>query len=285
MIPASQIRKNIGFNKNFRSLLEVLKLVAVSQYHILERELKVFDAFGQTLSEFFDSIDLSRVQHPFLDPGDRPMAVVTVTSDAGLLGGMNLQVVSCAADLVRESSGRLIVIGERGQVYAQDLKMPFVYFPGVVDSERHRQAAEIRDFLIEKILAGQIGAVRVVYPKAISLVFYRLETETLMPFVRKSETSRPAPDSAEPATAPIFESTPAEILEYLVFLYLGERFYEIFGMSRLAEQTARFVHLEESSQRIADTNKKLLLQYFRRRHEIIDQNMRELFAARSIYAK
>lgn len=279
MIPASYVKKSIDFNKDFRSILEVLKLVAVSQYHILERRLKTFDQWGEAMEVFFDLIDLSRVRHPFLDPGGKPLAVVAVTSDAGLLGGMNLQVVTAAAELVQQENGRLVVLGERGQACAQDLRIPFAYFPGVVEAERHRQAAQLRNYLSSRILSGELGALKVVYPRALSLVLYRIDVETLLPFTHVSAAS------AEYAKEQILESTPEEILEYLVYLLLGARFYEIFGWSCLAEQAARFAHLEESSQKILEMNKKLTLQYFRRRHETIDQNMRELFSARSLYAK
>jgi F0F1-type ATP synthase gamma subunit len=56
-------------------------------------------------------------------------------------------------------------------------------------------------------------------------------------------------------------------------------------MSRLAEMGARFTHLEEATQKIQELNQKLRLQYFKFRHEVIDQNMRELFAARALYAE
>ncbi|HTL70817.1 MAG TPA: hypothetical protein VL404_05960, partial [Candidatus Eisenbacteria bacterium] len=103
MLPAIHIKKTIDFNKGFRALLEVLKLVAVSEYHNLEKKLQSFDRLQTLLTEFFGSVDLSAVRHPFLDAGGRP-GVVAVTSDAGLLGGLNMQVVSKAVDLVRESN-------------------------------------------------------------------------------------------------------------------------------------------------------------------------------------
>ena len=277
MIPAVYIKRDIEFNKNFRSLLEVLKLVAVSQYHTLEEKLRTFPELGGALAGFFDSIDLGGVRHPFLDPGDAPAGVVAVTSDAGLLGGMNMQIISKAAELVREANGRLVVVGERGQAFAKGLKIPFTYFPGILDAERRRQSAELRDYLVEEILTGKMGPLQVVYCRAVSLVVQRLEVEALEPFVKRSQEI--------PSADQIFESTPERIVEYLVCLFLGQRLYEIFGINRVAEQAARFVHLEESSEKISGLNRKLLLQYFRRRHEIIDQNMRELFAARSIYAK
>jgi ATP synthase F1 gamma subunit len=276
MLPAIHIKKTIDFNKGFRSLLEVMKLVAVSEYYNLEKKLKTFERLDGLLGEFFQSVDLSKIRHPFLSPSG-PLCVVAVTSDAGLLGGINMQVVTKAVELVRADGGKLVVIGERGLVYAQDSGLPFVFYPGIVDAKRLAQAFEIRDFLSQKIITGEYGPLKIVYPKAQSFVVHRVEVVSLIPFVQ-GETS-------VSNTEIILESTAAEVAEYLVYLVLGQKLYEIFGEARVCEQAARFLHLEESCNKISEANKKLLLQYFRRRHEVIDANMRELFSARSMYAK
>ena len=293
MIPASHIKKTIDFNARFRGLLEVLKLVAVSQYHQLEKRLKTFELLKDVVGQFFQSIDLTGVDHPFLNPGDRPMGVVAVTSDAGLLGGMNMQVVSKAVELVRANNGQLIIVGERGQSLVQDWGMSYTSFPGIVDATRFQQSCHMRDLLTQNVMAGKLGAVKIVYPRAVSLVINRVETETFIPFSQlpDAKTSGPAPESPEAGAGialskeVIFESTPRELVENLVYVLMGQRLFEIFGMARLAEQAARFTHLEESGQKILELNRKLQLQYFRRRHEMIDAQMRELFASRSTYAK
>lgn len=287
MLPAIHIKKTIDFNKGFRSLLEVLKLVAVSEYHNLEKKLKSFDRLQDLLQEFFDAVDLSVVRHPFVTPTGKPIGVLAVTSDAGLLGGINNQVVTKAIEIVRETNGQLVVIGERGLIYAQDAGIPFTYFPGIVDAKRYQQACEIKDFFSQKIVGGDLGGLKVVFPHAQSFVVHRVEVASLIPFAPPA-AAVPKTPMAPGKTAEdlmIFESSTAEVVEYLVYLILGQRLYEIFGMSRVCEQAARFLHLEESCNKIQEMNKKLLLQYFRRRHEIIDANMRELFSARSLYAK
>jgi len=289
MIPAIHIKKTIDLNKGFRSLLEVLKLVAVSEYHILEKRLRFFERFHEALEAFFGSVNLDAIRHPFLQPGAKPTGIVAVTSDAGLLGGINSQVISRATALLYESepAGKFVVIGERGQAYVQGMGIPHTFFPGIVDARRYGQACEVRDYLIEEMLSGRIGGLKIVYPRAHSFVIHRVEAETIVPFTHEKPAAEASAikASADKQEELILESAPAEVLEYLVYLVLGQRLYEIFGMSRLCEQAARFVHLEESCQKIQEMNQKLLLQYFRRRHEIIDANMRELFAARSLYAK
>ena len=79
----------------------------------------------------------------------------------------------------------------------------------------------------------------------------------------------------------ILESTPEAIIEYLVYLWIGQKIFEVFGMSRLAEVAARFMHAEDSSVRIREINSQLRLEYVRAHHEMVDQQMRELFAARA----
>lgn len=285
MLPAVHIKKSIDFNKGFRSLLEVLKLVAVSEYHNLENRFRTNARLTTMLGEFFDSVDLSAIDHPFLNPKGQP-CVVAVTSDAGLLGGMNNSVTQKAIDLVRRINGRLLVIGERGLPYVQEAGLPFISYPGIIDAKRYSQALEIRDYLLEKVLKAEFGPIHVVYPRARSFVTHRTETVTLVPFeaVQKERAAIPS-GKRMPSSGVILESNPADVAEYLVSLVVAQQLFDIFGYARICEQAARYLHLEESCNKIQEMNKKLYLQYFRRRHEIIDANMRDLFASRSLYAK
>ena len=304
MIPAQQIKSNIEFNKGFHGLLEVLKLVAASEYRSIEKGLQKFESLKDAISQFFSSIDMSGISHPFLNPRGLPMGVVAVTSDVGLLGGMNNKVMAKAMALVHEHQGKLIIIGERGQMLARDAGVPFMYYPALSEVERFRQAAQIRDYLTEKVIARKIGPVTVTYSNAVSLVGNQIISESLLPFkqyekVKDASASGQTSDSSEKGSSEnqtteredvfsekvILESSPMEILEYLVYILMGQRLYEIFGMSRLGEKSARFTHLEDSGHKIEEMNKKLQIQYFRRRHESVDQSMREQYASRRTYAK
>ena len=286
MLPAVHLKRTIDFNKSFRSLLEVLKLVAVSEYHNLEHKFQTFERLQTMLGEFFQSVDLTKVRHPYLTP-EGQTCVVAVTSDAGLLGGLNMQVVSKAADLVRQTNGRFLVIGERGLPYVLETGLPYVSYPGIVDAKRYGQSLEIRDFLLEKVLKNQYGPVLVVYPRAHSFVMHRVEVAQLIPFMLKEEDKKQATDPKDRkySSEVILESSSADVAEYLVGVVIAQRLFDIFGYARICEQAARYLHLEESCNKISEMNKKLYLQYFRRRHEIIDANMRDLFASRSLYAK
>jgi ATP synthase F1 gamma subunit len=277
-----KLKQDIQFNVRLGGLLDALKSIAAQQFQSLERAFRSNPAFFEAVQTIAGTFDLERMVHPFTQR-EGPIGVIAVTSDTGLLGGLNQQVVATAVQEYRRTPGELIVIGERGASYVREARLPHHAFPGVLDTGRRALAAQVRDYALNQVLAGRLGALTVVYPRALSFTLQRVELVRVLPcmeWLRSAQTPRGV------GGGPILlESNPGSVLEYLVWLWLGERLYEVFGMSRLAELAARSVHLEGSSQELQRRRQKLWLRYFRERHEVIDRNMRELFAARSLYGR
>jgi F0F1-type ATP synthase gamma subunit len=123
----------------------------------------------QSLEEIVSFLDISAIKHPFVDSKDAPPAVLVVSSDAGLVGGMNYKMMTRAADFVREHKGQMLVIGLQGKKFAMKTDLPVTYFPGVIDTECARQADEVTQYILNEVRAGKIGAVKVLFPYAASI--------------------------------------------------------------------------------------------------------------------
>ena len=267
----SAIKKDMEFNQNLYNLVEVLKEIAIAQYRVLEKKIKAFEGIFGGLNEIYNLLHLGHFSHPLLSGAGAQGAVVAITSDAGLLGGLNMSVMSLAVKEALKNRSKLVIVGERGQMYAQESDLPFTVFKGVRDETRMQQSNELRDYILQEKLAGRIGELKIVYPISLSIVSQQVKVIQVFPLV---DQTRPSADEV------MLESSVGELLEYWTHLYLGQKFFQVFGQARLAELSARFNHLENSKGKVDQLNKELKLQYFRQRHEMIDRNMRELFAAR-----
>jgi len=276
----SQIKKDLEFNRSLLSLVEVLKSIAVSHYRMLEKMIKSEEQFYSVLHSFFQFPFFRTLEHPLLNGTSAPAGIVAVTSDMGLLGGLNMKVMAAAFEATQRGSFRLMVIGEKGHALAREKGFSFIAFQGVNDEERYGQALALRDFVMEQLETGKIGSLTVFYPEPVSFLVQRVKKMTMVPFDIPGVEEPPDPKMMRET---IVESKAGDIIAYLVMLWLGQAFYEILGFSRLAELSARFVHLEGSSQKIKELLKKQQLVYFRVRHELIDKGMREIFSARSLY--
>jgi len=276
MIPISQLKGDMEFYKSLGSLIEVLKLVAAAQYQILEKKIKTYGMYLDALSQVFSWLDMQQVRHPFVSVNDNPETIIAITTDAGLLGGLNSLVMTKALEQISSDDTRMVIIGKRGQLYVEKREMIYATFPGVEDDKRLQQALKLRDYIIENVLKGKFGKVTIVFPKALSFTSQRIEVLQVFPFIPEAKQTMNNLQLSDI----ILESKFSDIVEYSIYLWLGQKIFEVFGMARLAEQAARFMHLEKCTDRIQNLDKKLRFQYFRAKHEIIDQNMRELFAAR-----
>ena len=81
------------------------------------------------------------------------------------------------------------------------------------------------------------------------------------------------------ASKVIVESSFSDMLEYLAGVWVTSRLFELFEDSKLAEFSARAMHLEGSFDKIQTEYKKVKHQAFKAAHEQIDKGMRESFSA------
>lgn len=283
MASLTQLKKEIQFQARLNGLLDVLKSIAAQQFQILEKSYTTNPVFFETAEAIAGTFNLESFPHP-LTRGQGPVGVIAVTSDAGLLGGLNQQVITTALKECRANPGELIVIGKRGLAYLQGQKISVKEFPGVQDETKRRMAEQVRDYALNQVLQGRLGKLFVVYAKALSFTLQKVETIPVVPCQGWQRSERVSA-GVRSGKALLLESPTSRLIEYLVWAWLEQKLVDVFGSSRLAELAARSVHLEGSCQELQRRKKKLMQRYFRERREIIDRGMRELFAAKSVYGK
>ena len=115
-------------------------------------------------------IDADKSDHPLINTQGRKQAVIAITSDSGLVGGLNTKVMNLALKEVRNNQAKLIVVGDRGKVYAQDSAIAVTAFGGIKDDTRLVQAEELRDYVMDQELRREMGALKIIYPYPLSIV-------------------------------------------------------------------------------------------------------------------
>ena len=123
-----ELKEEMQFNTGLIGLLEIMKNIAVMEFHALQRKKRRFSRFLTTLKGFFDMPQLQNVRHRFINPGTDKLAVVIVTSDEGFMGGLNLQVINAAFSQSATGVEKLIVVGERGARYLKEAGKEFTAF-------------------------------------------------------------------------------------------------------------------------------------------------------------
>jgi F0F1-type ATP synthase gamma subunit len=207
------------------------------------------------------------------------------------MGGLNAGVIeggyNAQGELPNEKV-RWIVIGEKGSSKLSETGREFKAFPGITPDTRLEQALEIRDYLVKEVAEGNIGKVIIVHPRPLSFTQQTVDTITILPcgelFDRGGQTAISEHVKGggfiADARKVIVESSYRDMVEYLAGVWVASKLYEVFEDSKLAEFSARAMHLEESSQKLEKDHKKVKHQCFRAAHEMVDKSMRESFSSR-----
>jgi ATP synthase F1 gamma subunit len=286
----NEIRKELRFNAELLHLVETLKNIAGSQYHAMEKEKRRFDQFMDAFSGFFRVVDLVQVDNPLVRVVSDVLGVIIMTSDSGFMGGLNQGVIRAAMQACGDRTPdklSLVVIGDKGATAIGDRGYHFKFFGGVAQDRIYEQAVEVRDYVVGEVLAKRMGKLVVAYPRPLSFTAQRIDVVNLLPCAElfdrnaESEVSRRTGGArliAE-ATRVIVESSFSDIVEYLAGVWVTSKLFEVFEDSKLAEFSARAMHLEGSQQKVDKQYKRIKHLASRAAHELIDKGMRESFSA------
>lgn len=285
-----QLKEEMQTTGDLAGVVEVMKEVAVTHLRHLEKHQIRFEMFHRALQEFFGCMAVKEVHHPFFEGKAEARLTVLITSDAGLLGGLNTAVVSEGLEgFDPQRKDGVAVIGERGKHLVRDAlrRPPEGVFPGISSAIGREEIHAVRQWVVERVLEGVYGSVSVVYPHYYSITRQGVRRLQLFPCrTIPGETAVPPDRPPAPAISLedrfYLESPLEEMVAFLVEQWTSERFYTLFWHSKLSELAARTLHMEESQQELSAEKKRLAYAYSKAVREEMDRNIREIVSAHSV---
>lgn len=279
MAAINKIKNELCFCSDLRQLLDIMKDIAVFQYHILQQKEQRFNEFASLIEKFFYFFDGSQFKHPFVTPKSAKSYVVIITSDEGFMGNLNLKVINIALNRSKDWDSEIIIVGEKGKNYLKEIGREAITFKNITNfDQRFKLAFELKNFVFSKVVEEGIGRVVVFYPKSVSFMVQKVEEMWILPLSILADLN--AEDKKKKSV--IIESPAAGIIEFLAQAIAFQKFIEVLEEGKLSEFAARAIHLEDSQQELWRREKSFRFKYFRAHHAGIDKTTRELFSSQII---
>jgi F-type H+-transporting ATPase subunit gamma len=257
------------------------------------------------------------VQHPLLRrPGaegtelSNRVALVVITSNRGLAGAYNGNVLRTASAFIRqqEAAGRrvdLYVAGKKGASYFQFQRRPITMrIDTISDPPRFSEVNPLADRFIREFTAGHIDAVHVAYMNFISTGVQRPDVLLLLPLAgvqeavdriaqqvaeKESQAKAGALDARRSGADVRFEATtvdtttiydfspePQVLLDELLPLTIKTALFQCFLDAATSEHVARMVAMKSATDNADKMVKALTMQYNRARQSQITTELSEI---------
>ena len=268
---------------NIRKITRTMQLIATARFQAAFQRATASKPYSDKLGELV--ADLSRAagasDHPLLQkPASDRSALVVITSNRGLCGGYNANVLRNAVEHLKAQAGPVDVhmVGKKGISYFRFLGHEVhEKITTIDDRPRFEQVEPLANSLMDRFISGEIGAVHVAYMRFISASRQVPEVLRLLPLATDELT---AGDEATPDRGRQieyeFSPDPQALLDDLLPATVRMRLFQSFTDAAVSEQVARMVAMKAATDAANDMIKNLTRQYNRARQTHITMELLDI---------
>ncbi len=272
------IRRRIRTVRNTQQITKAMKMVAAARLRRAQERVIAARPYAGMFSKLLSNVaaaaarDERLASHPLLAQRDEQrIQLIFVTSDRGLAGAFNSNLIKAAVKFIDEHEGarvELELLGRKGRDFFRRRDVTVTgEAVGLAAKVRYDDAAAIAKKVMGRFSAGEIDSVYVLYNEFKSVVSQKLTIERVLPLS--------LPQGQEPPDY-IYEQDPMALLETLLPRYVEIAVYSALVESTAAEHAARMTAMDAATSNAAEVIDRLTLHMNRVRQSSITNEIIEV---------
>lgn len=290
MASLRSIRSRIKSVRNTQKITKAMKLVDAAKLRGAQDAVLRARPYAQLLGELLGSLARSGAEsgmtpHPLMEKREmRRVEVVMLTSDRGLAGGFNSNIVRRAQRFIVEDGPRFegmqfSTIGRKGRDFAKkrgfETRKDYV---GFYQKLRFAQAREVAEDLIAEYAAGRIDGAFLLYNQFKSAISQEITLTQLLPIEAPPEKEKKQEPGKGGFITPehLFEPGRKQLLETLIPRQLSTQIWRALLESKASEHGARMTAMDAATKNAGEMIGRLSLEYNRARQAAITKELMEI---------
>lgn len=279
------IRKRIASVKNTQKITSAMKMVSAAKLRRAQDAAEAARPYALKMNQVIASV-ASRVEdssHPLLQTREMPTKalVIVVTSNRGLCGGFNTNVIRTVSKFVRDQKMagvevELATLGRKGAVFFRNSESMWKNYPEIIGKVSYAKARELAKEVTERFVNEEVDAVYVVYNEFVSAIKYNTIVHPLLPLKLDDLAAADEGQESLVASEYIFEPDETSLLEHLLPVNVVVQILRALLESEASEHGARMSAMDNATNNARDMISKLSLQYNRARQAYITKELMEI---------
>ena len=284
MSSSKEIRSKIKSVQGTRKITKAMEMVAAAKMRKAQERMRTARPYGDKIRNI--AAHLARAnpeyRHPFLVQREnlRRVGIITVTTDKGLCGGLNTNILRTLTIKLRELEAagveaQLTAIGTKGLVFMQRLGANIVSQVTHLGDRPHMEKliGPVKTQL-DAYAAGEVDAVYLAYTTFINTMKQEPVIEQLLPL----PADRLEEDSRDFSWDYIYEPDAQSVLDELLVRYVETIVFQAVAENMASEQSAKMVAMKAASDNAKKLIDDLQLSYNKARQAAITQELSEIVA-------
>ena len=281
---SKEIRTKIKSVQNTQKITKAMEMVAASKMRKAQQRMRAARPYGDKIRNVAAHMSHAHPEyrHPFLIKREsiKNAGLIVVTSDKGLCGGLNTNVLRMVLGKMKEWDVAGIgfqgtAIGTKGLGFLQRMNAPLVsHVTGLGDTPRMDKLIGPLKVILDAYSEGRIDAVYIAYTRFINTMKQEPVLEQLLPL--SDEKLRGEGRAESGAWDYIYEPEAKGVVDELLVRYAEALIYQAVAENIASEQSARMVAMKAASDNAGNVIDELQLIYNKTRQASITKELAEI---------
>lgn len=283
MATLRDIKSRITGVKNTQQITKAMKMVAAARLRRAQENILNARPYSRKIGDVLThllSIEKNIINPLFTKRNVESAAVVIITSDRGLCGSFNMNVIRNAEDFIKNelkeiysnNKVQLYCAGKKGNDYFIKRNYNVVSsYPGIFSHLKFEFASGLVKDLTHKYLSGEIDIVYIIYNEFKSIIQQKTVFEQLLPIKPFDEK-----DDQQENVEYIYEPDKVGIINSLLPKHLNAQMWKALLESYAAELGARMTAMDMATENAKELIRTLQITYNKVRQASITKEIIEI---------
>ena len=284
MAAGKEIRGKIKSVENTKKITKAMEMVAASKMRKAQERMRAARPYSDKIRNLAANLSTAtpEYKHPFMLKNDaaKVAGFVVVTTDKGLCGGLNTNVLRAVTIKLKELDGQgikaeAVAIGNKGLGFLNRVGVKVVSQATHLGDKPHLEKliGPVK-VLLDAYAAGKLHAVYLCYTRFINTMKQEPVVQQLLPL--SSETM--VADKGAPGWDYLYEPDAQAVIDELLVRYVEALVYQATAENMASEQSARMVAMKSATDNAGSVIGELKLVYNKTRQAAITKELSEIVA-------
>jgi F-type H+-transporting ATPase subunit gamma len=284
MAGTKEIRTKIKSVQNTRKITKAMEMVAASKMRRAQERMRNARPYTEKVRNI--AVNLGKANPEYrpaylIEREVKQVGVIVVTTDKGLCGGMNTNVLRALTNTMKEFDSKGVQlsctpIGMKGFQFLNRIKAKIVsHVTQMGDTPHLEKLIGAIKVQLDAYENGEVDAVYLAYTKFINTMKQEPVIEKLLP-LSGERLEQTTAESSEYGWDYLYEPDPQSVVDELLKRYVEALIYQAVAENMASEQSARMVAMKAASDNAKNVIGELQLVYNKTRQAAITKELSEI---------
>ncbi|ALT79334.1 F0F1 ATP synthase subunit gamma [Paucibacter sp. KCTC 42545] len=282
MASSKEIRGKIKSVENTKKITKAMEMVAASKMRKAQERMRSARPYSEKIGNIAANLAQANpeYQHAFLvkNEGAKAVGFVVVTTDKGLCGGLNTNLLRAATTKLKDLEGEgqkaeVVAIGNKGLGFMNRIGAKVVAQVTQMGDQPHidKIVGPVK-VLLDAYVEGKLSAVYLCYTKFINTMKQEPVVQQLLPLSAEGMKTGGGQHSWDY----IYEPDAQSVIDELMMRYVEAQVYQAVAENMASEQSARMVAMKAATDNAGTLIGELKLVYNKTRQAAITKELSEI---------